>query len=302
MRLNVSAPAKINLFLDITGRRNDGYHLINTVMQTVSLYDDVSVTVDEDEEGISVSCTDGEIPVDESNTAYRAAKEFLEAAGRKKTGVYIKIKKRIPSGAGLAGGSADAAAVIYALNELLETGFDTDELAEIGEKIGADVPFCIYGGTMNATGIGTIFSPLPDMPDCSIVIVKPEFRISTKEAYEKSDETGYEVIRKSDSLVDSICNGSVSGIAENLYNKFEEVVNASEIESIKEKMLDMGALGACMTGSGSAVFALFDDDEKANDCALGMKNDYAAVFNVRPVTHGPKPGSGFGLFSIFDDN
>lgn len=302
MRLNVSAPAKINLFLDITGKRNDGYHLINTVMQTVSLYDEVSVTTDEDAEGISLSCSDEDIPADESNTAYRAAKDFLDTTGRQQTGVHIRIKKRIPSGAGLAGGSADAAAVIFALNELLETGLSTDEMAEIGERIGADVPFCIYGGTMIATGIGTIFSPLPDMPGCSIVIVKPEFKISTKEAYEKSDETGYEVTKKSDTLVNSVCNGSVRGIAENLYNKFEEVVAAPEIESIKTAMTDMGAVGACMTGSGSAVFGIFDDEEKADDCAQKMKNDYECVYNVHPVSHGPKTNSGFGIFSIFDED
>ena len=185
MRTTVRAAAKINLFLDITGKRSDGYHIVNMVMQSVSLYDEVTVTIEKGDGEINVSCTDESIPCDETNTAYQAVKAFFEYAQIKPKNVWVKIKKRIPSQAGMAGGSTDASAVLVALNEMLDTGFSQDELAEIAEHIGADVPFCIYGGTMTASGIGTILTPLPEMPECYIVVVKPDIKISTKEAYEK---------------------------------------------------------------------------------------------------------------------
>lgn len=301
MHITVSAPAKINLFLDITGRRNDGYHLINTVMQTVALCDEVSVTVDPDGSGITLTCSNSNIPCDSSNTAYRAAEEFFAAAEKTIPGVSIKIKKKIPSGAGMAGGSADAAAVLVALNELFKTEMSTDELAEIGEKIGADVPFCVYGGTMVGTGTGTILSPLPDMPDCHIVVVKPEISISTADAYRKSDEFGYKSAHQSDLVVNGICNGSVRSIAEGLYNKFEEVTGSEEIENIKKQMISSGALGAMMTGSGSAVFALFDDEDKADDCVSMLEKSYDQVFLTKPCKNGPKEIQG-RLFSFFGDN
>ena len=288
MRMTVAAPAKINLFLEITGKRNDGYHLINTVMQTVSLYDDVTVALDDEENSITLSCTDAEIPCDSSNTAYKAAEEFFSHTGIKRTGVNIRIKKRIPSGAGMAGGSTDAAAVIYALNELTDAGLDTDEMAEIGEKIGADVPFCIYGGTMTATGIGTIFTPLPDMPDCFIVAVKPDFKVSTREAYEKSDALGYERLKSPSRLGDAVCSANVGEIGEELYNKFEEVINEPEIDAIKQEMKKNGASGAIMTGSGSVVFGIFDDEDKAKDCCNELSDKYENIYTVHPVAHGQR--------------
>ena len=272
MHMTVASPAKLNLFLDITGKRNDGYHLINTVMQTVSLYDDVTVSLDGGGSGISVSCTDENIPCTSENTAYIAAERFFEYTGIQKPEVSIKIKKRIPYGAGMAGGSTDAAAVIFALNGLLEVGLSTEEMAEIGEKVGADVPFCIYGGTMNATGIGTILSPLPDMPDCTIVAVKPEFGISTGEAYKKFDATGYDSVKSPDAVIDAICSGNVKEIAGNMYNKFEEVSDVAEIGDIKKIMKDCGSCGAIMTGSGSAVFGIFDDEGKADDCRQELRD------------------------------
>ncbi len=300
MRMTVASPAKLNLFLDITGKRNDGYHLINTVMQTVSLYDDVTVTVDTDGSEISVSCSDENIPCTNKNTAYVAAEKFFEYTGVKKVGLNIKIKKRIPSGAGMAGGSTDAAAVIFALNELLETGLNTDEMAEIGEQVGADVPFCIYGGTMNATGIGTILSPLPDMPECIIVAVKPDFSISTKEAYEKSDALGYEDIKSPNPVMDAICSGSVRDIAVNMYNKFEEIADTDEIYDIKATMKSQGAYGALMTGSGSVVFGIFDDENKAEDCKQELRDKYENIYILKPVPKGPKQINSGIFTSIFE--
>ena len=298
--MTVAAPAKLNFFLDIIGKRNDGYHLINTVMQTVSLYDDVTVSVNEDGNKISVSCNDGDIPCDSSNTAYIAAEKFFRFTNIPMKSVTIKIKKRIPSGAGMAGGSTDAAAVIYALNELLETRLEIEEMAEIGEQVGADVPFCIYGGTMSASGIGTIFTPLPDMPMCTIVAVKPDFKISTKEAYSRSDSLGYDDPESPEPLVSAICNGNVQEMAENMYNKFEEITDTDEISNIKKMMTDNGALGALMTGSGSVVFGIFDNDDRAEDCKNELRDKYQNIYTFHPVTHGPKQiNSGF-FGSIFD--
>ena len=254
MKMTVQSPAKINLFLDITGKRNDGYHLINTVMQSVSLSDDVTVALDQDGQGITLSCSRDDIPCDSSNTAYKAAEKFYEHTGLPMGGVNIKIKKRI---------------------------------AEIGEQVGADVPFCVYGGTMSAGGIGTILSPLPDMPSCEIVIVMPDFRISTKEAYERSDSIGYDEPKSMEPVSSAVCSGNVSGIAKALYNKFEEVADIREIDDIKSMMKQSGALGALMTGSGSAVFGIFDDEDKADECKSRLSEKYNEIFIVHPVPNGP---------------
>ena len=286
MKRTVLAPAKLNLFLDITGQRSDGYHLVNMVMQAVSLYDEVTVSVEEDMEGIRIECSDSDIPCDESNTAYKAVKAFFDAIQQPVSGVWIRIKKRIPSQAGLAGGSTDAAAVLYALNDMLSAEMTMAELADIAEKIGADVPFCLYGGTMTAEGIGTILSPLPDMPESYIVIVKPEVKVSTAEAYRLSDAAGYARLRNPDKVISGICNGSLEDIAKGLYNKFEAIVPVPAIQDIKDRLRTEGALNACMTGSGSAVFGLFDDRHTAELCAAHLEEQYEQVFVVSPLTEG----------------
>ncbi len=299
-RITVAAPAKLNLFLDITGKRSDGYHLLNTVMQSVSLYDDVTVTLEDDSSEISISCSDPEIPCDKSNTAYIAAEKFFAYTGMKPTGVSVRIKKRIPSQAGMAGGSTDAAAVLYALNELCGTGLDREQLAEIAEQVGADVPFCIYGGTMSATGIGNIFSPLPDMPDCTIVAVRPGFRVSTRDAYERSDNMGYHLPKSSDGIIAAICSGSVKELAEKLYNRFEELTDEPELPEIKQKMMECGALGALMTGSGSVIFSIFDDEEKAQHCRDQLRAVSDSIYVFRPDPQGQRR-IGSGIFSALFD-
>lgn len=283
IRKTVLAPAKLNLFLEITGRRSDGYHLIDTIMQSVSLYDEVTVTADGEESGINIFCTDENVPCDETNTAYKAVVKFFEYAQIKPAGISVKIKKRIPSQAGMAGGSADAAAVITALNEMFETNFSQAKLAEIGEEIGADVPFCIYGGTMSAGGIGTILTPLPNIPDCYFVIVKPDISVSTKDAYQKCDGHGYDMCRSSDKITDSICSSNLREIGKRMYNKFEEVIDIPEIEEIKNCMKKNGAFGACLTGSGSAVFGIFGEKSDADTCFDELKETFAEVCIVKPV-------------------
>lgn len=288
MKMTVQSPAKLNLFLEINGKRNDGYHLISTVMQSVTLYDDITVTVDKEGHGIELSCNKENIPCDSSNTAYKAAEVFFEHTGLPKAAVSIRIKKRIPSGAGMAGGSTDAAGVLYALNELYETDMTNEELAGLGERIGADVPFCVYGGTMSATGIGSILSPLPDMPDCHIVIVMPDFRISTAEAYNRSDSLGYDFTKSMENMTGAICSERLAQTAAALYNRFEDVAGIDEISEIKEMMLRSGALGALMTGSGSAVFGIFDDRDKASSCEDNLSRKYDEVFIVHPDRAGPQ--------------
>ena len=286
MRITVQAPAKINLFLDIVGKRSDGYHLVNMVMQSVSLFDEITLTVHDGDGNICISCTDENIPCDETNTAYKAVKYFFEYAQMPLKDVFVKIKKKIPSQAGMAGGSTDAAAVLFGLNDMLGTGFSNDELAETAEKIGADVPFCIYGGTMTANGIGTILTPLPAMPECYIVAVKPDIQISTKEAYKKSDETGYEQCRSIEPMINAICSGSIKAIGKALYNKFEEVVEVPQAEQIKSRMKEFGADGALMTGSGSVVFGIFEDRSDANDCVDELERHFSNVWLLEPISEG----------------
>ena len=181
MKVNVDAPAKINLFLDIRGKRSDGYHIVSMVMQSISLCDEITVSRTDDGD-IKIVCSDENIPLDETNTVYKAVELFFKETEKENKGIEIKIKKNIPTEAGLGGGSTDAAAVLHALNKLYDTELSRKELAEIGAEIGADVPFCVYGGTMSASGIGTILSPLPDLPECYLVIVKPNIGVCTEQA------------------------------------------------------------------------------------------------------------------------
>ena len=283
MKMTLSAPAKINLFLDITGRRSDGYHLVSMVMHTVDLCDELIVSIEDSDEPICIECTDKRIPTDESNTAYKAARLFMESIGREPVGVTIRIKKKIPSQAGLAGGSADAAAVLKALNSMTGEPHTEKELADIAEQIGADVPFCVYGGTMTAEGIGTILTPLPEMPECIFLIVKPEVNVSTAEAYKRSDAKGYDSLRSPERVIGGICIGDLDEIAKGLYNKFEEVLELPEIEEIKRTMKAYGARGALMTGSGSAVFGIFTDRSSAEECANLLEEKYPETFVVNSI-------------------
>lgn len=285
MRISVDAPAKINLSLDIIGKRYDGYHLVKMIMQTVSLSDTVSVHTRDDGE-ISLVCNNDDIPCDSTNIAYKAADEFFKYTEINNPGILIKIKKRIPTQAGLAGGSTDGAAVLVALNELFNTGLSENELAEIGAKIGADVPFCIYGGTMSADGIGTILNPLPAMPECYFVIVKPDISVSTKEAYALTDEKGFTLRTSSEILAEAICSGDIKSICGALHNDFEDVLNLDEVNKIHDLFRQNGALGSCMSGSGSAVFGIFTDEYEAQDCAKVMEDSYNFVCVCEPVNIG----------------
>lgn len=281
-KITVNAPAKINLYLDILGKRDDGYHNVEMVMQAVSLYDTVSVT--RAKHGF-VNLTSS-IPIPgslKSNTAYLAAEAFFEHANIFNPGLDIHIKKQIPICAGLAGGSSDAAAVLIALNSLFSANFSKKELAFIGEKIGADVPFCLYGGTMLATNTGTILKPLPSIPRCFLVIVKPNVAISTKVAYEASDMCAARKNSSITNVISALNNCDLRALSGSLYNRFEDVLQIDEIEKIKHWLTQLGSLNACMSGSGSAVFGLFESKQPAVKCKDILGECYNDVFLVEPV-------------------
>lgn len=281
--VRIEAPAKINLYLDILKRRADGYHEVEMLMQTVSLSDVVTIRKTGDC-CINLNCTSEVTDRPQDNTAYIAAGKFFAHTKIENSGINISLQKKIPQGAGLAGGSADAAAVLIGLDRLFNTGLPKSELTKIGEQIGADVPFCIYGGTMLATGTGTILKPLPAIPKCWMVIVKPSFSVSTKSAYEASDRcAAMPRFQTASRLTSAIKAEDLRGIAKNLYNRFESVLNLEEVSEIKGMLNKNGALNSCMTGTGSAIYGIFDDEEKAQTCKKVLSTAYDQVFLATPV-------------------
>lgn len=290
MKLTAKAPAKINLTLDILGRRADGYHNVSMLMQTVSLYETVSVEADNltaDSEGeIFISCDKEGVPCDSSNIAYKASKAFFNFVNIIHGDISIDIKKRIPFGAGLAGGSADGAAVIVLLNRLYDTRLSMDEMCKIGEKVGADVPFCIIGGTCHATETGTTLKKVRALSKCYIVICKPEVSVSTAEAYALADARGDSVFSYTKLCLNSLYSGTVRNVSDYLHNDFEEVLKLDEITKVKDIMYKNKALGAVMSGSGSAVFAIFLNEKAANNCAEKLRESYRDVFVTVPVKNG----------------
>lgn len=272
------AYAKINLFLEVFPGRGDGYHNIETIMQTISLKDDVVISVSQTGEKNRIECKglSGRVPNGAANTAYVAAEKFLERSGLQ--GIYVKIgiRKRIPSGAGLGGGSSDAAAVIRGLNRLLDAGLSTGDMEKIGEEVGSDVPFCITGGTKLCRGRGEDMVSVHPLPKCEILIVKGRRGISTRIAYSELDKKGYNDIRGSTGMVKALEDDNIFKVTDNLYNAFEEM-NPFPLR-IKKYLQDHGANGALMTGSGSAVFGIYDNWKKAGLlCGQLRKKGYFAV-------------------------
>lgn len=259
-KITTYAPAKINLTLEVTGKRDDGYHTISSIMQSISLYDKVSTELN-DSGKISVECDNENIPSGKENIAYRAAEAFFLYSGIRSQGVSINIDKKIPSQAGLGGGSADAAAVLCAMNKLLKTEYSAEKLCEIGVTVGADVPFCIVGGTKLCCGIGEIISEAPVLENCHIVIGKGLDGISTKEAFEKIDSIGF-----CECTIPQSYDGTIKSVAYIGRNVFEEVSDLESVSEIKKIFLSSGAEYSAMSGSGSAVFGIFSDIGKADKC------------------------------------
>ena len=269
-RVEEKACAKLNLSLDVTGRRPDGYHELAMVMQSVSLCDDISVELTRS--GFFVRSNLRFIPNDDRNLAMKAAKAFFAAAGLS-AGARININKRIPVGSGMGGGSSDAAAVLRALNRLYNGHFTRRELEEIGAGVGSDVPFCVAGGTQLARGRGEILSDLTPLPDCGIVICKPDFSISTPELYRKIDSVTIKCRPDTPGIIAALDAGDLAGLARRMYNVFEDVPDRrrKSIAAIRSEMLDKGAMGAIMTGSGSAVFGILPSRGQAAAALAGMK-------------------------------
>ena len=283
MKITVDAPAKINLFLDIIGRLDNGYHSLFMVMQSVGLSDKITLEKTDKNE-IFLSCSDSRLPSDESNIAYKAAKAFFDYTGVEPS-VSIDIEKRIPFAAGLAGGSADAAAVIVGLNKIFETNLTEHELCKIGLKVGSDVPFCIVGGTCLSQNTGGVLSALEPLKDCYIVLAKPEAGVSTAEAYAAADNTH---LYRPDSMrmLDACEKGDFEGICKYAGNVFEQVIEVADRVEFKRIMRNHGCSLCQMSGSGPTVFALFDDETSANNCANELKGICPNVFVTTPVSHG----------------
>jgi len=277
----IEAPAKINLTLDVVDRRADGYHLIESVMQTVDVCDIIELELCE-KEGIVLTCSDETLPTDETNTAYRAAQVFYEHIGQTPH-LNIHVEKHIPSMAGMGGESADAAGVLHGLNALEHAGLSLQELCALGSQIGADVPFCVMQGTALAEGVGSILTPLVGLPDDTFIVIgKGEKGVSTKQAYAAIDAAQNRGRYDSAPMIDALCNGSLQEVANGVGNVFDEVLMLPDVGRIKALMRENGALGCSMTGSGSAVFGLFDDKHAASECVTVLKDADFEAFVCQP--------------------
>ena len=278
------AYAKLNLSLDVTGRRADGYHDLAMLMQTISLCDELRLRFREDGQ-VRAGSNLRFIPSDERNLAVRAALRYLEAVGDPGQGLQIELRKQIPVGAGMGGGSADAAAVLRALNRIYENRLNRRELEELAQQIGSDVAFCVAGGTALAEGRGEKLTDLPDLPDCSFVICKPSFSISTPELYKKLDSAPVRIHPDTPGLLTAVLAGDLSSLCRRMYNVFEEIDDRRlrTVAELKSRLLDHRAMGAMMTGTGSAVFGVFRRPEEAEAACAALRGTVPFCCTARPV-------------------
>ena len=275
--MKLKANAKINLTLDVLGRREDGYHLIDSVFQSVSVYDEVAV---KKADIITVNCSDSGLS-DQSNIAYKASQKFFERTGVV-GGAEIYIEKHIPQAAGMGGGSADAAAVIVALDKLYNTNLSRQQLCDIGLTVGADVPFCIVGGTARVGGIGEQMSALPDMPDCAILLIKHGVKLSTADMYSRIDACPQEQ-RFTQKVVDAIQNADLDGVCQNVFNAFSAVCdNTKLIADIKTT----SPMAVSLSGSGPTVFAIYNDFINASKASKSLCDMGYNVINATPTDSG----------------
>lgn len=263
--MRLQAFAKINLGLDVLGKREDGYHEVRMIMQTIRMYDQLDMRKSV-EPGIHLTTNKKYIPVDENNLVWRAAKLMMDTCGIME-GVSIHLHKVIPVAAGMAGGSSDAAATLVGMNRLFHCGLSKEKLMELGVQIGADVPYCVLRGTALAEGIGEKLTVLPPMPDCWILIGKPGISVSTKYVYTTLDLNTDTVHPDIDGMKKALEDGNLYGITERMGNVLQDVTIPAypEVERIKEQMKTLGAVNAMMSGSGPTVFGIFDNEEKAQE-------------------------------------
>ena len=285
MKVTVKAYAKINLMLDILSRLDNGYHDLFMIMQSVGIYD--TVTVEKNGiGGIAITCDVADIPTDERNVAYKAAAEFFAYTGIENNGISIDIQKRIPHAAGLAGGSADAAGVIVALDKLFGTALKEKDIIAIGSKVGADVPFCAIGGTMLAQYTGTVLSHLPDLSEKYIIIVKPDQDVSTGKAYAAFDTA--ERVRHLDTkgMLLACLNDDWKTISEKVGNVFEQFIEVTDRTVIKGIMRNNKCLCCCMSGSGPSIFGVFEEKENAEKCLEELKKGFKSSYLCTPMKNG----------------
>ena len=283
--MTVNAPAKINLYLDVLGKLENGYHTIESIMQAVSLYDTVEVEADGK---ISLECNESEVPLDERNLAYKAAIRFFDKTGIN-GGAKIKIEKRIPVSSGLAGGSTDAGATLIALNKIYGDPLTEEELLAIGATLGADVPFCMKGGCVLCRGIGEEMTALDSVGEYNVVIARGGEGVSTPAAYKALDEMYGDGLADKfadvNKTIDALDKRDIESLAKSMYNVFEDVVLGTHSCAgyLKNKLDELGAVKAMMSGSGPAVFALFDSAEKAENAAEALRSEGYKAYAVKTV-------------------
>ena len=280
--MKIKAYGKVNISLDVVGKREDGYHLLSMIMQNIDLYDEISI--EKQKKDITISCNKSYVPTDSRNLAYKAASLFKETYNIE-DGVHIDIVKNIPVSAGLAGGSTDAAAVLKLMNKIFKVNASNEELMELGLKLGADIPYCINGGTALCEGIGEKITALQPFKDKILVLVKPGFGVSTKEVYKAFDLEKARIHPRTEKLIEAIEKDDLYYVANNMKNLLENVTLRKHkiLIKIKEEMNACGAINSMMSGSGPTVFAFFDDMLKAQKCFEKMKKKYSDVFITRTI-------------------
>ena len=283
-QVTVLAPAKLNLALDIVGLFENGYHDLDMIMQAITLYERITL---QKAPAIQLELPGSFVAANEKNTAYKAAKMFLEYTGLK-GGVKISVQKRVPVRAGMAGGSADAAGVLVGMNELYHTRLSMSELCALGAKIGADVPFALMGGTCRVQGVGDLIRALPPCPQCWFVVVMPSVGISTPEAFKKYDQVGSPVHPDCAAQEAAVRAGSLQGICEACGNALEFCSGAQETPHIREMMMQNGAVASMMTGSGAAVFGIFDTEKAAQAAREALHKEYRHVYMAQPDRGGAR--------------
>lgn len=284
--MTLPAYAKLNLTLDILRKRPDGYHDLRMVMQSIALHDTVTVRTETGDGDITVRTDREDLPGGPGNIAWKAARAFYDAVGMENGGTEILLEKRIPMQAGMAGGSADGAAVLRALRSLYAPEMPRQELKRIGLQVGSDVPFCVRGGTALAEGRGEVLTDLPPLPACTIVVCKPEFGLSTPALFGRVRVEKLGRRPDHDAMKQALAAGNLGAVARQMGNVFEEVLTAEEsreIAYLKDVMLRCGALNAVMTGSGPTVFGLFAQKEQAERAAQTLRSRYAQLFLTTPV-------------------
>ena len=291
--MELKATAKINLGLDVLRKREDGYHDLRMVMQMTGMFDRISMFPRAGRPGISFRTNLPYIPANENNLAYRAAKLLMDEF-EVNDGLSINLQKFIPVAAGLAGGSTDAAAVLVGTNKLFHLGLSPEELMVRGKKLGADVPYCLLGGTALAEGIGEVLTPLPNLPSCSILLAKPPVSVSTKEVYGALHADEIEIHPDIDGMVEALKAGDLRGVCDRCANVLEDVTAPSRpiIGEMERDMKKMGALCSIMSGSGPTVFGVFDDESAARKCRNHMRDKYSGsrIFMTRPSNKGGHHG------------